>query len=217
MLTELITVTTADGKELDGGLYRPPAGTDKKIGILIVHGLTWNFYRGPARWLPPLLAPHGYTCLALNMRDHDLDAPVDFELSHHDITAGLDRLRAEDVSEVVLLAHGYACNKAVSFVAQSGTSPIERYVLTTVGSIKGYRPDIWDDVLSKAPQMLGSALVVQGADDKLLEPQLRADELVAAATGCRVDVTLLPCGGHYFAATQQELADRILSWCGGQG
>ena len=60
--------------------------------ILMVHGLTWNFYRGPSRWLPPLLASAGYPCLSLNMRDHDLQEPKEFELAHHDLRAGIDFL-----------------------------------------------------------------------------------------------------------------------------
>jgi len=212
MLTELVAVETADGKALDGALYRSPSGADRGVGVLLVHGLTWNFYQGPSRWLPPRLAAQGYTCLSINMRDHDRAEPLEFELSHHDITAGIERLRAEGMREVVVFAHGYGCNKAVAFAAQSGNGTIARYVLATLGAVKSYRPDIWDDVLAKAGQMRGQALVVQGADDKQLEPAPRAAELVHAAARCRVEVTLLEGGGHYFATSQQALADRILTW-----
>ena len=85
-----VTVTTGDGVELDGAVHgsaaRPPAS------ILMVHGLTWNFYRGMSRWLPPMLAEAGYPCLSLNMRDHDLREPKDFELAFHDLRAGVDYL-----------------------------------------------------------------------------------------------------------------------------
>src|SRR5260221_14172977 len=73
MQTELITVATADGIELDGAMYRPATASPRRgASVLMVHGLTWNFYCGPSRWLPPLLAAEGYPCLSLNMRDHDL-------------------------------------------------------------------------------------------------------------------------------------------------
>src|SRR6266481_6082158 len=111
MQTELITVTTTDGIELDGAMYRPTVGSPRHANLLMVHGLTWNFYRGPSRWLPPLLATEGYACLSLNMRDHDLSEPKDFALAHHDLRAGIDHLAAEGSGEVVLLAHGFACNK----------------------------------------------------------------------------------------------------------
>lgn len=212
MLTELLTVVTADGKSLDGALYKPPAALNSNRGVLLLHGLTWNFYQGPSRWLPPLLTPQGFTCLSLNTRDHDLDKPVDFELSYHDLKIGLDALRAEGVDDITLLAHGYGCNKAVSYTRQSGDDSLRSYVLATLGSVKGYRPDIWDDVLAKAPAMKGRALVVQGASDTLLEPKPRADDLVAAAGGCAVEVVLLEGADHYFDATQQQLADSILAW-----
>jgi pimeloyl-ACP methyl ester carboxylesterase len=215
MLTELIAVTTADGKALDGALYKPATNALRR-GMLILHGLTWNFYQGPSRWLPARLAQHGYTCLSLNMRDHDRPEPLDFDLSHHDIEAGLARLRTEGLDEVIVIAHGYGCNKAISFASQSGIATATRYVLATLGSVKGYRPDIWADVLVRADAMRGQALVVQGAVDTLLEPLPRAEEFVAAATHCKVDVVLLEGADHYFATSQQELADCILGWCGGQ-
>jgi pimeloyl-ACP methyl ester carboxylesterase len=213
MLTELVTVTTADGKPLDGALYRPPAGTDRKGGILLVHGLTWNFYQGPVRHLPVWLAPAGYTCLALNMRDHDLSEPVHFELSHHDIQAGVDRLRQEGFAEVIVLTHGYACNKGVTFARQSGTAGVNRYILTTLGSVKSYRPDIWDMVLEGAADMQGRALVVQGAADPLIEAGVRAEELVAAAPRCAIDVIMLAGADHYFGNSEKNLADVVLDWC----
>jgi pimeloyl-ACP methyl ester carboxylesterase len=213
MLTELVTLTTADGKALDGALYRPTARANLRRGILLVHGLTWNFYQGPSRWLPPRLTERGYTCLSINMRDHDRAEPLEFDLSYHDIQAGIDRLIADGLDEVIVLAHGYGCNKAVVFAAQSGNSGVERYVLATLGSVKGYRPDIWVNVLAKADHMRGRALVVQGTIDTSLEPQPRADEFVAATNHCAVDVVLLAGADHYFATSQQELADCILDWC----
>ena len=48
---ELVTVKTADSVELDGALYLPDGdAAEWRAPILAVHGLTWNFYRGP---LPP--------------------------------------------------------------------------------------------------------------------------------------------------------------------
>jgi dipeptidyl aminopeptidase/acylaminoacyl peptidase len=73
---ELVTVKTADDVELDGALYLPGGAAAKwRAPILGVHGLTWNFYRGPMRWLPASFIAGGYPCLSLNLRDHDLDQP----------------------------------------------------------------------------------------------------------------------------------------------
>src|SRR6202521_4887744 len=109
MPSELVTVNTTDGVELDGAMYQPDLKHPPRASsILMVHGLTWNFYRGPSRWLPPLLADDGFACLSLNMRDHDLSEPKDFGLAHHDLRAGIDYLESRGSAEIVLLAHGFA-------------------------------------------------------------------------------------------------------------
>lgn len=215
MGVELISVTTTDGIELDGALYVPaaePAAPGSHI--LMVHGLTWNFYRGPSRWLPPLLASAGYPCLSLNMRDHDLQEPKEFELAHHDLRAGIDFLSTRGAPEVVVLAHGYACNKVVCYPAVSGDARVRRCILTTLGSVKTYRPDIWETVLRRAPEVRGQVLVVQGAVDPLIQARERADEFVAAAAQARTEVVLLEGANHYFDDRHRELADYILRWLG---
>ena len=210
---ELVTVRTADDIELDGALYLP-GGDPAKWGVPIfaVHGLTWNFYRGPMRWLPASFIAAGYPCLSLNMRDHDLDQPKDFELSHHDLRAGVDYLVGKFGETPIIIGHGYANNKIICYPEQSGDDRVERYILTTLGAVKKYRPDIWDAVLRSAGRMRGKVLVVQGAIDQLIEANPRADELVAAAKGCRVDVNHLAGGDHYFHGKEAELGDAIVDW-----
>lgn len=218
MPVELITVTTGDGVDLDGALYRP-AGDRAALGsVLMVHGLTWNFYRGPSRWLPPLLAEAGHVTVSLNMRDHDLAEAKDFELSHHDLRAGVEWLRAREPGEPIVVAHGYACNKVVCYPGWSGDDRLGRYVLTTLGAVKAYRPDIWDTVLRLAPRLSGRVLVVQGAVDPLIEARARAEELKRAAGAARVDVRLLEGANHYFDGCHRELAAAIVGWLGqGEG
>ena len=212
-MIELVTVKTEDDVELDGALYLP-GGEVTKWGapILAVRGLTWNFYRGPMRWLPASFIAGGYPCLSLNMRDHDLDQPKDFELAHHDLRAGIDFLIKRFGKTPVIVGHGYANNKIICYSAQSGDDRIERTVLTTLGSVKKYRPDIWDAVLQSASRIRGNVLVVQGAIDELIEAKPRADEFVAAAKGCEVDVTHLEGGNHYFHGKEAELGRAIVGW-----
>jgi len=213
MQTELITVATADGIELDGAMYRPAAGSPRRgASVLMVHGLTWNFYRGPSRWLPPLLAAEGYPCLSLNMRDHDLTEPKDFAFAHHDLRAGIDHLAAAGGGDVVLLAHGFACNKVVCYAALSGDDRPRRAVLATFGAVKAYRPEIWDMAMRCAPAMRGATLIVQGAADPLIEARARADELVAAAAASRVETVMLDGANHYFDQRHAELAHSIARW-----
>jgi hypothetical protein len=218
MQNELVTVTTADGVELDGALYRPAArDTQRAASVLMVHGLTWNFYRGPSRWLPPLLAASGYPCLSLNMRDHDLAEPRDFELAHHDLRAGIDYLAAGNGGEIVLLAHGFACNKVACYAAASQDGIARRTILTTLGAAKAYRPEIWAAALRGAAAMRGDTLIVQGATDTLIEARARADELTEAATASRVETVLLEGGNHYFDERHEALASVLSQWLGRAG
>lgn len=214
MLVELITVVTADGVDLDGGLYIHTASA-KSSGpeILVVHGLDWNWYRGFSRWLPPLLAEGGYPCLSLNMRDHDLREPKEFELAHHDVRAGIDYLFGRGAPEVVVVCHGFSCNKVVCYQALSGDRRVRRWVLTTFGAVKAYRPDIWGDVVGRAPEMQGDVYLVQGTADPEIEARERADDLVALAKNARVDVEYMDAN-HHFDNRHQELAGGIFRWLG---
>ncbi|MBV9734357.1 MAG: hypothetical protein JO209_00505 [Acidisphaera sp.] len=215
MSLELVTLNTADGIELDGAWYPAPGTIPSHAArVLVVHGLTWNFYRGPSRWLPPLLAAAGHPCLALNMRDHDLNEVKDFDLSHNDLAAGIAFLESRGRGEVVLLGHGYACNKLVCYPALSGDHRPCRRVLTTLGAIKAYKPEIWAKVLAAAAEIRGATLVVQGAVDPLIEGRNRADELVRAARGSRLETVLLEGGDHYFNGRHDALAGCVLDWLG---
>jgi hypothetical protein len=218
MQIELITIATRDGIELDGAMYRPAAGSPRRAAsVLMVHGLTWNFYRGPSRWLPPLLAAEGYPCLSLNMRDHDLPEPKDFALAHHDLRAGIDLLAGAGSADVVLLAHGFACNKVVCYPGMSEDRVPRRSILATFGAVKAYRPEIWSMVMRCAPDMRGDTLIVQGAADPLIEARERADELVATAPASRIDTILLEGANHYFDHCHVELASSIVRWIVGSG
>jgi pimeloyl-ACP methyl ester carboxylesterase len=73
--TEIISMPT-DGQSLDGLFYEPD-GPPKKGAILLFHGNTMNFYVGAPRFLPPVLVPMGYACLAFNRRGHDVLSTCD--------------------------------------------------------------------------------------------------------------------------------------------
>jgi predicted alpha/beta hydrolase len=212
MLSELVTVKTADGIELDGALYVAGGPSQPRARVLMVHGLTWNFYRGPSRWLPGLLAEAGFECLSLNMRDHDLQQPKDFELSHHDLRAGVDYLRERNGTPLIVLAHGYACNKLACYPAHSGDRRLRHYVLTTLGGVQRYRPDLWAEVLRLAPAMEGEVLIVQGAVDPNIQVRERAEELQSAASRAQVTLVMLEGGNHYFDGRHAELARVITRW-----
>src|SRR5260370_41783643 len=95
------------------------------------------------------------------MRDHDLSEPKDFELAHHDLRAGIDFLEGRGSAEIVLLAHGLACNKVVCYAGLSGDQRLRRLVLATFSAVKAYRPEIWATVPHLASDMAGAPLVVE--------------------------------------------------------
>ncbi len=213
MCLELVTLETVDKIELDGASYSPPAeGLCRTASILIVHGLGWNFYRGPSRWLPPLFAAAGYACLALNMRDHDQKDVQDFELSGNDIAAGIAFLERRGADEVVLLGHGYGCNKVLCYSSLSGDRRPFRRILMTLGAIKAYRPEVWETVLASAAEIRGETLVVQGAEDRLIEAKDRAAELSRAAGSANLEIVLLEGADHYFHGRHDALIRCILDW-----
>lgn len=209
---ELITVQTADGIDLDGALYRPARGNLRDgRAFLLIHGMRWNFYRGPSRWLAPLLAERGYDCLALNLRDHDSTEPQHLRDAFHDLQAGVNRLGLEG-GEVIPFAHGFGCTKVMSYAAQSRDRRVGRHVLATLGAVQRNYPPIWGSALEAASAMRGNTLIVQGAIDNLIEAKPRAQELVAAAPSTTVDLVLLDGANHYFDDRHDELIECVTSW-----
>src|SRR6185437_7925269 len=92
-MLELVTTRTADDVELDGAMYLPDTARDTwRRPILAVHGLTWNFYRGPMRWLPPRFVEHCHPGPSVNNRHQALGQPKDFERAPPDLRAGNDLL-----------------------------------------------------------------------------------------------------------------------------
>lgn len=206
---DLVTVVTSDDVTLDGALYAPVAA-DRKPAFLLVHGIRWNFYRGPSRWMGPLLASNGYTCLAMNLRDHDSEGPKGLAGAVEDIDGGV-RFLLERSTEVVLLAHGYGCLKAICHGAL-GRPASERRALTTMGAVGRTHPPLWREALDVARDMGGQTLVVQGAIDHLIDANARAAELRQAAPKSSFEIELLEGGNHYFEGRERKLVDRIVAW-----
>lgn len=213
MCLKLVTLETSDKVELDCAWYSPQAERrNHATSILIVHGLGWNFYRGPSRWLPPLLIAAGYSCLALNMRDHDRKEAEDFDTSAYDIAAGIAFLERHGPGKVVLLGHGYGCNTVLCYSKLSEDRRPYRRILMTLGAIKAYKPEVWERVLASAADIRGETLVVQGADDQLIAARDRAAELSHAARSTNVETVLLDGADHYFNGRHDALARCILDW-----
>jgi hypothetical protein len=68
----LVDVVAADGRRLEGLLSVPAGERGPVAALLHLHGKGGNFYSGPSRFLPRLLAREPLVHLSLNMRCHDL-------------------------------------------------------------------------------------------------------------------------------------------------
>ncbi|NEK57920.1 hypothetical protein GCU56_08555 [Geodermatophilus sabuli] len=202
---QLVDVPAPDGVLLQGMLLPPPADGGR-AALLHVHGKGGNFYSGPSRTLPPLLAPDRFVHLSLNLRCHDLaysrlgdaagiatgaeaayggmwerlaDGPVD-------IRAGVDWLRERTGLPVVVVAHsagGY-------FLGDWAPGPGEvagRVFLSPLTSVR-FPLSAWF------------------ADDAALDrARLRAEELVARGQGH----LLLPVPAWYFAISAESFLERL--------
>lgn len=91
--TEIISIPT-DGQALDG-LYYEPQDQPIKGAVLLFHGNTMNFYVGAPRFLPPVLVPMGYACLAFNRRGHDVLSTFD----SRSLTGGAYQTVAQSVDD----------------------------------------------------------------------------------------------------------------------
>ncbi len=145
-------------------------------------------------------------------RQWNITDTVNWSQGRHLIKAGIDYLAGKFGRPPIVIGHGYANNKIIRYQDQSGDKRVMLNVLTTLGSVKKYRPDIWDAVLESADKMQGRALVIQGAIDELIEAKPRADEFVATAMRCKVDVAYLDGGNHYFHGKEAELGKAIVAW-----
>lgn len=65
---DLVSIPT-DTVPLDGLWYE---AEQPRGAVLLLHGNTMNFYTGAPRFLPPVLVPLGFSCLAFNRRGHDI-------------------------------------------------------------------------------------------------------------------------------------------------
>src|SRR5580692_60366 len=70
MLLEVVSIAT-EAEPLDGIFYTPKNGKIEAVA-LIFHGNCHNFYTGPSRFLPGVLASYGIASLAFNRRGHDM-------------------------------------------------------------------------------------------------------------------------------------------------
>ena len=128
--TELVKLKTADGVWLNG-VMRELHPNRADAGVVMVHGYGGNFYSGTMSFLPEALAEHGYTTLALNMRDHDLGPKKNlFEENLPDIAAGVDELARRGYKNLFLYGHSMGTNRVFFYLAETQYPRIKGLILS---------------------------------------------------------------------------------------
>ncbi len=130
MQVELVNLQTSDGTWLNGVL-RQVAPTQTKAAVMMVHGYSGNFYSGIMASLPAALTGHGFTTLALNMRDHDRGPKKNlFEENLQDIAAGVDELARRQYKALFLYGHSMGTNRVLYYQAATRDPRVVGVILT---------------------------------------------------------------------------------------
>ena len=128
--TRLVRIETADGLRLNG-LLREPREAATQVGVLMVHGYGGNFYSGIMGFLPEALTSHGFTTLALNMRDHDRGPKKNlFEENRYDIAAGVNELAHRGYEAFFLYGHSMGTNRVLYYFAETKDPRLSGAILT---------------------------------------------------------------------------------------
>jgi hypothetical protein len=201
----LVDVPCEDGSLLQGAV-RSPGNGDATAAVLHVHGKGGNFYSGPPRTLPPLVAPDRFVHLSLNLRCHDLaysrlgnaagiapgagaaDGGMWERLDEGapDIAAGVEWLRAHTGLPVVVVAHS-AGGYFLADLSATGAAVAGRVFLSPLTSVRFPLSVWWPD------------------PDELAAVGRRAEQMVAVGDGH----LLIPVSSWYCAISAASLVERL--------
>ncbi len=132
MLVDLIRLTSADGMELDGAYFEPPANLNPPgpiDAVLCIHGSGRNFYTPATANMANDLRNHGYGALTLNTRGHDTvwvdrqtgaaegNAFETLDRSRQDLRAGIDYLASRGYRRIGILGHSMGAVKVTYYAA----------------------------------------------------------------------------------------------------
>ena len=116
-----------------GALYRPEAGRERDVAVLLIHRVN-NYLNHVAGWE---LANRGFLVLAMNSRFDNNEASVIWEVLAQDVKTGVEYLRRQrGIRKVILFGHsgGAATLSFYQAVAERGTDYCnDRQRLTVCG------------------------------------------------------------------------------------
>ncbi|MBY3555737.1 alpha/beta fold hydrolase [Modestobacter lapidis] len=194
-----------DGSPLHGVVQEPPSGA-AEAAVLHVHGKGGNFYSGPPRVLPPLIAPDRFVHLSLNLRCHDLAysrlgdaagiAPGPgaayggmwerLDEGAADLDAGVRWLHDHTGLPVVLVTHS-AGGYFLGDYSVRRPPVAGRVFLSPLTSVRFPLSAWWPD------------------DDQLRDVGRQAEEMVASGDGH----LLIPVPSWYYAISAASLVERL--------
>ena len=200
VLLELISIAT-EAEPLDGIFYTPKNGKIEAVA-LIFHGNCHNFYTGPSRFLPGVLASYGIASLAFNRRGHDMVTSRhgrtvgggSFQLAREGIAdnrAASDWLASRGFENPIIIGHSNGGMLAAQHCADNYGAP--RALVLLSAHIGG---------LENVPQMSKSGMF---AGDQLAQLTARAKEMIACGEGR--ELMLLP--GWWWVISAESFIDRV--------
>ena len=200
VLLELVSIGT-EAEPLDGIFYTPKNGKIEAVA-LIFHGNCHNFYTGPSRFLPGVLASYGIASLAFNRRGHDMVTSLhgrtvgggSFQLAREGIAdnrAASDWLASRGFENPIIIGHSNGGMLAAQHCADNYGSP--RALVLLSAHIGG---------LENVPQMSESGMF---AGDQLAQLTARAKEMIARGNGR--ELMLLP--GWWWVISAESFIDRV--------
>jgi len=169
--TELVSVFTPDGVRLDGALYTPEKVPIKpRAGILFIHGYAGNFYTSVQAFLPKAMAERGYPSLAINTRDHDKGPKTSlFEENKLDIRAGIEFLRNQGYSSLVLVGHSMGVNRVLFYQAEIQDPQVKALILLAgPGNLFEWNVRVFGRQKAETDLKKAMRLVDEGKGDKLM-------------------------------------------------
>jgi pimeloyl-ACP methyl ester carboxylesterase len=118
----LVTLTAADGVQLDGALYVPigeaaTAGT-RRVAFIVSHGAMGSFDSSVPKILGLQASPLGFVVLALNRRDSGPTGgggAVLFEDATLDVGVGIDFLQSLGYEEIFIVGHSQGTQNAAIY------------------------------------------------------------------------------------------------------
>ena len=200
VLLELISIAT-EAEPLDGIFYTPKNGKIEAVA-LIFHGNCHNFYTGPSRFLPGVLASYGIASLAFNRRGHDMVTSLhgrtvgggSFQLAREGIAdnrAVSDWLASRGFENPIIIGHSNGGMLAAQHCSDNYGAP--RALVLLSAHIGG---------LENVPQMSESGMF---AGDQLAQLTARAKEMIACGEGR--ELMLLP--GWWWVISAESFIDRV--------